>query len=172
MKHLKAGMTLVELLIYIGILLMLTGVVVATLLALSRSYNTLKSTENIDSAAEIAMERMVRFIRNSASVDTGLSTLGTSPGVLQLNTLDESEHASTAKFSLTGQVLHITEAGVDEGPLTSSNVRITSLIFTKITTAQSQAVKIQMQLESGTSTSYRVKSFYSTVVLRGSYPVQ
>ena len=166
------GMTFIELLIYVGILLMITGIVVSTLLALTRSYRTLKAVESIDSAAQISLERMTREIRTATSVDVGLSTLGSSPGVLQLNTLDASQSPTTAKFSMTGQIPHITQAGVDKGPLIASDVRMTSLIFRKITAAESQAVKIEIALESGTSTNYRSESFYTTVVLRGSYVSQ
>ena len=163
---------MIEMLIYTAILVILAMVVVNVFLGLRRSTTALSATQVIESSAIISLERMTREIRDATSVDTGLSTLGTSPGVLQLNTTDAGGTPTTVQFYVSGRALRIKEAGTDIGPLTATTTRITNLVFRKITTAQSQAVKIEMTLESGTSTSYRQKKFYSTVVLRGSYPVQ
>ena len=127
---------------------------------------------DLDIAAETGLERMSRDIRGATTIDTAASTLGISPGVLKLNTTMSDGSLTTVAFSLSSSTLHILEAGIDIGPITSSSTRITTLTFTKITTANSQAVKILMIVESGTSTTYRTKNFYTTVVLRNSYPLQ
>ena len=158
--------------VYTAILVILTTVLVNIFITLRRTYSALTATEGVESSAIISLERMTRDIRDATSVDTGLSTLGSSPGVLQLNTTDAGGVATTIQFFVSGQIVHVKEAGVDVGPLIASSTRVTNLVFRKITTAEAQAVKIEMTLESGTSTSYRQKKFYSTVVLRGSYPVQ
>lgn len=166
------GTGLIEGIFYIGILVFLTLMVVQTLVPLGRAFRSLSAMRDLDITAQTALERMSRDIRGSTSVDTGASTLDSSPGLLKLNTTTSDGTPTTVAFSLSSSTLNIIEAGVDIGAITSSSTRITTLTFSKITTTNSQAVKIQMIVESGTSTTYRTKTFYTTVVLRNSYPIQ
>lgn len=163
------GFSLVEILVYTGILVILMAVIVSTLLALSRSNTAVTTAQRIESTAIVSLDRMVRDAHSAGSIDVSQSVLGTSPGQLTLNSTDPSGNATTTQFFLSGQTLHVKEGGTDIGPLSSTSTRITKLIFRRITTAQSQAVKIEMTIESGTTTSYRSRSFYGTAVLRGSY---
>lgn len=167
--RLQAGFTLIEMLIYAGILVIIMAVVVSTLLALSRSYRTLSVAQQVESAAEVSLDRMLRETRSATSIDTAQSAFGTSTGKLTLNTTDSNGNATTIQFFLSGQTLRIKEAGVDVGPLTPTSTRVTNLTFRHITTAISHAVKVDMTIESGQDTSYRSKNFYGTAVLRGSY---
>jgi len=166
------GFTVIEILAYIFVLGLLLAVVVYILIAVSGSYHAITSSAGIESTAETALERMTRDTRDAISVDVLQSTLNASPGKLTLNTTDDDGATTTVQFFLSGQTIHVKEAGVDMGPLSETGVRITNLVFRQITTAQSQAVKIELTAESGSGKSYASGSFYSTVVLRGSYPVQ
>lgn len=163
------GVSLIEMLIYVGILVLVVAAVGSTILALSRVYRAIVSEQQIEEAGHIALERMVREIHGATSIDTAGSTFASTTGTLTLNTIDESQNASTVQFYLLGQTLRMKSGGVDIGPLISSETKITRLSFNSITTAHSSAVKIELTVESGTSTSYRSKNFYSTAVVRGSY---
>ena len=163
------GYTLIELLIYTGILILLVAVVGSTLLSIARTYRSIAAEQAVESAAHDGLGRMVQEIRNATSIDTGGSVLTTSPGQLSLNTKDLSGAAQVVQFFLSGQVLHAREAGVDMGPLSPAAARITNLVFRSVTTSRSTAIKIEMTVESGTSTSYRVRSFYDTALMRPSY---
>ncbi len=165
-------MTIVEVLVYIVILVLLVGVTVSTLLSLSSMYRNLLSLEAVNESAQSSLERIIREVRGATSVDTLQSTLNTSPGDLYLSSLDSSGATTTLEFFVSGGAIRIKEAGVDSGPLSASNVRVTNLVFRRLPSAESQAVKVEMTIESGTSTNYISKNFYSTAVLRGSYPAQ
>ena len=164
-------MTLIEIVVYTAILFILTLVVVNVVIAMNRTYRTFTSLSTVETSAEVSLERMTREIRDATSVDTAQSTLGSSPGQLMLNTTDASGTATTIQFFTLGQTLRVKEAGVDVGPL-SGAARVSNLVFRKLVSAQATAVKIEMTLESGSGSNYESKQFYSTVVLRGSYPVQ
>jgi Tfp pilus assembly protein PilW len=166
----EKGMTLVEMLVYTTLFVIIAGSVVYTLIALGGAYRSLQSSQAISSSAQVALERMTRDIRSSTSVDLGVSTLGSSPGTLQLNTLDINGNPTTVRFSVSGDVLRVSEAGVDQGPLTVASAEVTSLVFRRIATLKSEAVKIEMTIGSGEGPAHAEKTFYSTVVLRGSYP--
>ena len=156
-------------LIYAGILIIVMAVVVSTLLALSRSYRTLSAAQRVESAAESSLDRILREARAGESIDTAQSALATSPGQLTLNTTDEDGAPTTIQFFLSGQAIHVNEGGTYIGPLTPTSTRVTNLVFRRIPTAHSEAVKIEMTIESGEGPSYRSKIFYGTAVLRRSY---
>ncbi len=163
---------MIEMLAYIFILTLLMSVVIYTLITMNNLYRSIKSSARIEATAQIALERMMREIRGASSVDIAQSTLNSSPGQLTLNTIDDNGVATTIQFFLTGQTSRIKEADIDIGPLSSAGVRVVNLTFRRIATSTSEAVKIEMIIESGQGLSYRSSSFYSTAVLRGSYPLQ
>jgi hypothetical protein len=174
MKQLRRmrGLGIIEAILYISILILLVGVTVGSLISLSNIYRNLQSLEAINESAQSSLERMVRDVRGASSVDSLKSTFGTTPGDLFLNSVDQNGASTTVEYFATSSVIHVKEAGVDVGPLTASNVRVTNLVFRLLSSAKSQAVKIEMTMESGTSTTYVKKNFYSTAVLRGSYPLE
>lgn len=164
-KNSKKGFTLVEMLVYVAILSVLSVVVINTSLSLARSYNSLKVSRNINSAAIISFERMTRDIRLATNVDTSTSTLNSHPGRLGL----EIGTATTSHYYLDGTTLRVIENGVDAGALTTGDVEITNLIFRTVTDNTLQAVKIEMTIESTLGNTTKTEKFYDFVTLRGTY---
>ena len=58
---------------------------------------------------------------------------------------------------------------VDVGSLTRSDVTVTNLVFRLSDNGTSKAVKIEMTLESIVASTTKIKNFYGSAVLRGSY---
>ena len=166
-KNIK-GFSLVEMLIYIAILVMMLMVIINMLYIISSSGRRLTSSRNIENSGAILFERITREIRNSTSVDSANSTFDTSPGVLVLNQTDLNSNAHSVKFIISSNTVHVLDNGTDQGPLTGIDTKVTNLVFSRITSTSSQAIRIQVTLQSGTSTAYKSKNFYSTTILRGS----
>jgi len=164
----KKGFSLVEMLIYIAILVLMLFVIVNILQTMVSSQRTLKTSKALENSGIFSLERMVREIRNAENVNTLQSALGNNPGVLVLSGTDEDGNPRTVKFLISGGLLTVEENGVSEGALTQVGTNITSLIFNHIITDNSEAVRIQMTVESGTGSNYRSENFYSTAVLRDS----
>ena len=55
------------------------------------------------------------------------------------------------------------------GNLVMENISPASLIFRRIATANSEAVKIELTVQDTSSTSTKTENFYNTVILRGTY---
>lgn len=165
----RRGFSLVEAVIYTGLTILVLVAVVNMLLLLSRAYGQLKSSRHMQTSAVSALDRVVRDIRNSQSVDMGQSTLGVSPGVLTLNSTDTAGTAQTFQFYVLNGVLRVKKDSVDLGPLTLPDVTVSNLIFRRISTGISQAVKIDMTFTTGTGQSARSANFYGTAILRDSY---
>src|SRR5690349_6811929 len=96
------GLSIVEALFYIAILLLLVSVTIGTLLSLSNIYRNLQSLEAVNEGAQSSLERMIREIRGAVSVDTLQSTLGANPSDLYLNSVDQNGASTTREFFLSG----------------------------------------------------------------------
>jgi type II secretory pathway pseudopilin PulG len=163
--HSKNGFSLLEMLFYIALLVLLLVVVLNSVLLMVTSYRNIKATEVIESSAVTALDTMVKDIQGSKAIDV-TSVLNSNPGVLVINT--GTTTPAQIKFDGGTSSLAVYEDGVYSGPLLSKDARIKTLIFRSIGTS-TPAVKIELEIESGTSTSYRSKKFYETAILRGSY---
>jgi hypothetical protein len=115
------------------------------------------------------MERISREIRQSKSVDVVNSTLGSSPGVLQLNSTDSAGTSMIMKFSVLSGALNIYKDNVLIGNLLGQKVSVTSLIFRRVITTNGEAVKIELTLQITSGNVTRSENFYDTIILRGSY---
>src|SRR3989344_2483131 len=160
------GFSLIETLIYTGILIFIVVVVGSTILAFSRVYRSIIAEQHVEHAAD-ALERILRETRNATSIDASGSTFGNDTGVLSLNTKDEDGDAVTLQFFTDAGTIRMNEDTADIGPLTATSTNVTKLLVTSITTAKSKAIRVELTVESGTSTHYRTKTYYGTAVLRG-----
>jgi hypothetical protein len=167
--NMKKGSSVVEAVIYIFIFSLLSLAVVNALQSVTRSYRLIQASFALESVGHTALERIARDARDSTSIDTAVSTFGTSPGNLVLNGTDSSGNDQTIEFYVLNGAIRVKENNVDIGPLTSSKATVTSLIFTSIITGNSQAVRIEVTAESGQGETYKSRTFRTTAVLRGSY---
>ena len=153
--------------IYIAILTLMLGVIISMLSSMIRTERIADSSKAVENAAIFGLERIVREVRDATAVAAS-STLNTSPGLLSLSGTDGNGQPKTVEFSLQQGVLHIKENGTDKGALTENKAKVTSLIFNLISNTNSKSIKTVMTVESGTSTTYIQKTFYTTTILRGS----
>ncbi len=163
------GFSLVETVVYLGLLIVLLVAIIDSTVLLAKNYRNVKAVRSIENSAISSMDRMVREIRNAKSIDGAQTTYNSSPGSLKLNTTDTSGTAQTLRFYLSGGKVIMERNGISIGQLTTSNAVVSSLIFRAISTSTSDAIKIEISIESGTTTSYVTKNFYETAILRNSY---
>lgn len=163
----SGGVTLIEMVVYIALLLVMIIALTYSIRSLLVSYNDLKLERKVEQSALAAMDRITRDIRNATSINAGQSSFGNSNGSLSLNVATSGGGTQATRFYLSGGRVYVDEDGVQVGPLTSSAVTASSLLFRSIATTTSAAVKVELTL-SATTTSNQEK-FYDTVILRGSY---
>ncbi|MCR4311065.1 MAG: hypothetical protein NUV54_00630 [Candidatus Taylorbacteria bacterium] len=168
-QHKQKGFSLVETVIYLGLLVLIMISIVSMIIGMSRAYSFLKQSVRIQSSAVTSLDKMIREMRNAKSVDLANSTLDTSPGVLTLNTTTDAGADQTIQFYAQNGVLRIKKDEVDQGPLSLTGVTFSSLLFRHITTGISEAVKIELVLSAGQGSSERSAPFYGTAILRDSY---
>lgn len=163
-KASQNGYSLIEMLIYVSILSLFLVSVVDMTMSIARSYRSIRSLRAIESAATGSFERITRDVRAAQSVSIASSSFSVHPGVLVL-----IQGSTTTEFSLQNKILKVRENGGTALPLTSAEVGVSRLVFYATSSAFSTIVRIEMDIESGTSTAYRQKSFFDSVVTRGSF---
>ncbi len=163
------GFSLIEMLVYVALLSILLLVVINSVILIINSYRNIKTTEVLENAGLTAMDRLEAEIRNAKSIDATNSVFNSSgtSSILTLNT--STTTPAKVKFYATSTTLAVDEDGVYSGPLISSNARLKTLSLWLISTSTSQAVKIELEVESGVGPSYKSAKFYDTAILRGSY---
>ncbi|MEK7178814.1 MAG: hypothetical protein AAB727_00995 [Patescibacteria group bacterium] len=170
-KSRTAGISLLETVIYAGIVALLSVMVINTVSLVTVANAKARIKRSVITEAGFALERMMREVRLADAIDIPGSTLGGNPGVLRLSTIVSSNDTTptTREFSLSNGTLVMKEGAGMPRPLTS-RVQVTNLVFYAITASTtSQAVKVEMTAERearGITESY---NFYDTAVLRRSY---
>ena len=164
----KRGLSLIETMIYIAILLAVLLLFVKLVTSISQSYLTIGVTRRLDAVAGISMDRMTREIRSASDVDVD-SIFGVSPGRLVLKKVNSLGVITRVGFIAPDSHLRIIEDGVDSGPLFPLSVTTSSLIFRQIDSGVSKGIKIEMALRSDGGGVTRTQNYYSTIILRGTY---
>ena len=156
----KRGYTLLETVVYIGILAVIVVLALGAILSIYQAYGKARIERQIATNGDVAMERIIREVRAATSTKAS-SVFGSHPGVLALST-DET-------FSLSGGLLRVQEGALPAQNLTSSDVTISNLIFYASTSPNSTIIRAEMTLDAGAGVFARSKKFYGSAVLRRAY---
>lgn len=165
----KNGYSLMEMLIYLAIFTMLSILVINSLITVMTSFSTTRTNRDLLESGSTAIERISREIRQAKTVDTTNSTLGSSPGVLQLNSTDGSGNALLVKFMVSSGALNMYTGGTLKDNLLGQNITVNNLVFRRISTTNGEAVKIELTLQDNSSKTTKTANFYDTIILRGGY---
>lgn len=168
-KSSRAGVTLVEMVIYVLLLTFITGIIVQMLVAVGGVYRNIKLTRELESSGTIVMENILRESRNASSVVVDDSVLGTSPGILKIAGIDESGANYTIVYDVFSAAVRISKDGEPPVALTSSSITVSSLIFRNVNSGNSEGVRIELEVSEVAGLVSKSKKFYGFTVLRGSY---
>lgn len=158
------GFTLVETLVYLGVMVLVASALVTTFLSLDTTLLKNRTDRSLTESASVSLERIVRAVRSADSIDIAGSTFGISPGVLEL-----TEGATTTVFSLASGRLTMSINGANQGPLTSGAVTVEELTFTRYAGAVSELVRVALTLSAVSDAASSTRTFYTSAVVRGSY---
>lgn len=164
----KSGFTLLEILIYMSIFVVLSGVVITSFTIVVGTFSNSQTNRDLQESGSTTIERMAREIRQANTVNVA-SVLGSTPGRLELATTNASGTPITIRFILESNAINLYKDNVLSGNLLGQNIIATSLVFRKITTANGTAVKIEMTLQDNRGKDHRTANYYDTVILRGAY---
>jgi Tfp pilus assembly protein PilE len=154
----KSGSTLLELLFYIAFFTVLSLILINSMIIMARSLKETSIQAELTQSGDI-MERISREIRGASDINS----INTND--LNLKTTD----GRNPEIKLSGTNVQIWENSTLTGNLNTSNIIITAMTFTQITTLQGKAINVSLTLKASDDTYGRLVNFHDTVVLRGIY---
>lgn len=163
------GFTLIEVLIYVGIFSVVSTALITSSIVVISSFHKTRDIRMVLESSTVVFERLTREIRQASSIDIGNSTLGSNPGVLQLNSTNNDGSSRVVKFVMENGVLNLYVNSTLVDNLLGPNTSIQNLIFRRIQTTNGEAVKIEMTMSNNNLTNVISRNFNDTIILRGSY---
>ncbi len=151
---------MLETLVYVSILAVIAVLALGSILSIYQAYGKTKVERKLAQNADVALERMVREIRAATTTDIGISVFGSSPGTLKIG---------NTTFAVSADTLQVKEGGGVFQNLTASDVKVNSLIFYRATASESEIIKIEMALETGSGLFKKSRNFFGSAVMRGIY---
>jgi type II secretory pathway pseudopilin PulG len=159
------GFSIIEIIVYLAIFTALSVVVINSFIIILSSFSSIRTNQNLLDSGSVAMDRISREIRQAKNIDVANSITDT----LQLNSTDNSNNNIVIKFMKVNNALNLYKDGNLIGNLLAPNIILNSISFDRITTANSEGVKIKIILHDSRDKTNKTESYYDTVVLRGGY---
>lgn len=160
------GFSLIEMLIYMSIMVLMLAVIMNIVISIIRSGRIIGALRSIEDSAVTSAEHLTRELRQTESINTGLSVLDSNPGRLVLEGKDSLGVPRTVEFYLSGGQLFYKENGVDIGALSQSDAQVSNLIFRRFAGSNSEGAKIELTIESGVGEYHRLRHYYFSALLR------
>ena len=168
-KQRNKGYSLIEMIVYLAIFTSVSVLVINSFIIVLGSFSATRTNRDLLESGAVVVERIAREIRQAESVDVANSTLGSSPGALQLNSNNSGGTPVIIEFRIVNGALNLYEDDLLVGNLLGQNISVTSLIFRRISTTNGEGVKIELTLQDSISKNLQTASFYNTIILRGGY---
>jgi len=173
MRNYKCGFTLLEVIVYVGILSFITTFVIGGVINISDRVVDVRVSRNLNRNAYVAMERILRDIRDSLAIDEGVvepEYQGQVSEALALVNRNKEGQITTTKFFANEQGNLFVQVG-DNAPkeLLTSDVEVKDLSFTKLSTAHSNTIRVYLRVGDKQDRITDSKEHFGASVLRGSY---
>lgn len=130
------GFTLIEMVIYLGIVGLLTVSTISFVSAISGANIKTYAAQEVHSNSKMSLDVISKKIRSANSVNIGSSVFGVNPGVLSLSMDNPAENPTVIRVN--AGALEITEGASSPVRITSNNVNISNLVFTDLTGGNSR----------------------------------
>lgn len=150
-KPQRNGFTLIEMLVYIGLLSIVGTVLILFGAFIIRQSGHTQLTAVVVGNARGAMDDMTREIRRASGVYSPTSVFDTYPGQLSLATtelLPDDENETYVDFYIDDERLYRKREGGNAQLLTSEQVKVTNLVFTHLNESNNgSAVRVELTVE-------------------------
>ena len=139
MKH-SQGFTMVEMIVYMGALVLLIGTVATLLLWMVRANNQVHVRNEAVANVEHALSQMTNEVREAQSVYTPTMTTSSQLSLQTRKNVLASEDFTYIDFFLCGTRLCVKRESQAPQAITSENIEIQSLEFTQVQTGGTSSI--------------------------------
>jgi type II secretory pathway pseudopilin PulG len=164
--ELKKGFSLVETVIYIGMMTVLLFSLITLISSATSTYVVLKSSRNIERSAINIMNSINMYADEASVIDITNTKFDNASGSISLMVTDNLGHSTSTKIYLSNNQVVLSINNVVVGPLNLSDVRVTNLTFRNMSTSTFNGFKVEMTIDNGTSSRYFSENFYNSYILR------
>lgn len=142
----KSAFTLIELILYIGILSFMVVALIQFNLHSLRTGEQNRMQQEIQQSGEFSLERILREIRAAEAVNIEESTFDSEEGRLSLSIMEESQNPTLISLE-EGQVM-LQQGGESPIALTPDSITITQLQFTNLSVeGHTTTIHVEMEVE-------------------------
>lgn len=163
------GMTLVEGVVYAGLMALIAMLFMSSVVAFFRSFVSIRASRAVSAAAGTALERITRETRNANAVRDADSIFGTSPGKLSLDTPDGSGGIVPVDFFVENGRVMMRRAAEAARPLTASTTAADVFLVTKLVSGESVGARVLVGFRDTRLQDATTTLFSTSIILRGSY---
>lgn len=140
----QKGFTLIETILYIALVTFILVTISMFLIHILNAQVKTRAISQVLASATLVQDRLSEAVRHADGINVGASTFGVDPGVLSLDMVDGARSPTVFSLSADDGQLMISEAGGAATALTSDDVKIKTLLFENLTTADDVGI-IQVQ---------------------------
>lgn len=160
------GFTLVEVIAYVAILLIFVGGMVFFSLDIILGSQKAYVINEVQNNVSFARERILIDIREAETVNIGASTLGSHPGVLQIESTNGAEDPII--YDISGNRLRVQYGANPAQFLTSEFVEVTNLVFTDLSVNNlSQNIQVDLTMQHVNPTGVNEYDWEETIQFSG-----
>jgi len=123
------GFTLIEFILYFGLVVIVIGAITTFSVDVLKTRSKTAVIAEVEQNMRFGLQRILKTVREASDLNVGASTLNSDNGSLSVDMVSASNTPTI--FDLSGGALRIKEGSGAATPLTSSNVTVTKLRFTK-----------------------------------------
>lgn len=161
-------MTLVEGVVYVGILAIIATLFMGAAVTFFQSFVEVRASRAVAAAGEVALERIVRETRGATAIRDADSIFDSDAGALALDT-SEAGIAVVRVFSKEGNRVVIRTNGRTALPLTPPSIVVQTFRVTKLSNAKSQGARVSLVVRDARVHATTTTTFDGAAILRSSY---
>lgn len=128
-KNKRSGMTLVEIVVSLGILLLIVAALSGFVVSLQQTRQQLSSVQEVDDNLRMALDLLSTRIRGAKGVNTVASTFDTDPGVLSLEMANPALNPTVFRLDQDNGILQMQEGAAGPVSVTTNEVHVSNLVF-------------------------------------------
>ncbi len=156
----KKGYSLLEVVVYLALFALVGVAAVEATFSVYKAYGRTRVERKLNLNGDIAMETLIRSIRDATSTDMSVSMFGASPGTLSVG---------GKTFSVNGASNDL-QINDDSGTANiTSDASVINFVLYRDATTTSEVIKVELTLSAGQGSFTKTKNFYGSAVLRGKY---
>lgn len=160
----QKGFSLIEMLVYIALLVLLSGAVIVSIFSLSDVFQRNTHERELADAAVHTLERISREARKAGGFNLGGSQLNVPLGSVAL-----VDGSTTTIFSVTNGRMEVSVNGAPEEVLTPEHIVVDNVVFHRLQSTSTEALRVSLTLSVKEDTASTSMTFLNTAVLRNSY---